>query len=559
MRRLRAGLAAAGLVSLALSVPASAATIQASMKDNVFLPAEITIAPGDTITWTNDGRSPHNVTAGDRSRASGTIEPGATASMTFPTAQTFFFYCDFHATGTGNGMSGVVRVGSGGPVIGAPKVGGTTTGGGPRVIKVPADQPTIQKAVDAAHPGDAILISPGIYKEAVKVTTDNLIIRGVDRNTVIIDGEFTRAINVLVQGADNVVIENLTARYATLNNVYWTDVDGYRGSFLTSYNSGDYGIYSFNSVNGVMEDSWASGSRDSGFYIGQCKPCHQVIRRIKATNNGLGYSGTNAGGDLLIADSEWWDNYGGGITPNTLDSEENPPQSDVVITGNYVHGNQNTNAPYKDPAFASVYGVGIAVMGGENNTVTNNRVEDHEYFGILVQPIPGIGGDAFVTGNFYPAPGNRIEKNQVSGSGLADLALGAPAGAGNCFGSNSFGLSLPALIEQTYGCGMSLAAAGGGDAVVSGVIASNLARAEAGELAPGDWKTQPLPPPQPNMNNPTEFNLGSAGGGTVVPPPAAAPVVHPRTGAGRTVPVGLAALAISVVWAGLRSVRRRTV
>ena len=57
-------------------------------------------------------------------------------------------------------------------------------------IKVPGDQDTIQDAVDAASPGDLILIEPGIYKEAVKVTTEDLTIRGTDRNTVILDGGF---------------------------------------------------------------------------------------------------------------------------------------------------------------------------------------------------------------------------------------------------------------------------------------------------------------------------------------------------------------------------------
>ena len=61
---------------------------------------------------------------------------------------------------------------------------------GPSTIKVPADYPTIQAAVDAAKPGDLVLVAPGVYKEAVKVTTDDLTIRGLDRNKVILDGEF---------------------------------------------------------------------------------------------------------------------------------------------------------------------------------------------------------------------------------------------------------------------------------------------------------------------------------------------------------------------------------
>lgn len=60
------------------------------------------------------------------------------------------------------------------------------------VLRVPDDYPTIQAAVDAAEPGDLVLIAPGVYREGVVVQTEDIVIRGLDRNEVIIDGEFTR-------------------------------------------------------------------------------------------------------------------------------------------------------------------------------------------------------------------------------------------------------------------------------------------------------------------------------------------------------------------------------
>src|SRR5206468_5114460 len=65
------------------------------------------------------------------------------------------------------------------------------------------DYTRIQDAVDAAHPGDWILIAPGDYHEqadhrgsgpatepgaGVMIRTPNIHLRGLDRNAVIVDG-----------------------------------------------------------------------------------------------------------------------------------------------------------------------------------------------------------------------------------------------------------------------------------------------------------------------------------------------------------------------------------
>ena len=198
-------------------------------------------------------------------------------------------------------------------------------------------------------------------------------LRGVDRNTTILDGDFKRENGVKVVGANGVAIENLTARNFTENGFYWTGVLGYRGSYLTAYRNGDYGVFAFDSQWGVFDHSYASGSPDSGFYIGQCNPCHAVITDVTAEYNQLGYSGTNAGGDLFIVRSVFRNNRSG-IVPNSLDIEALAPQGHMTIAGNLVVTNGSADAAKGEEIWDVVYGVGIGIVGGSDNQIIRNHL-----------------------------------------------------------------------------------------------------------------------------------------------------------------------------------------
>ncbi len=492
--RVRALLVLALLVPLT-TVPgwahAAGATEHVSIIDNLFDPDVIRIPVGGTVEWTNDGKSPHDVTANDGSFASGTLDPSASYTQVFAAAGAYPYYCSFHGS-PGVGMTGWVLVGDTSLPGAAPGVGPgreTPPAAPAPTLRVPQDFATIQGAVDDAKPGGLVLISPGVYHEAVIVTTPFITIRGTDRNAVILDGGFTLANAIHVIEADGVSIENMTARHYLLNGFLWSGVFGFRGSYLTAYDDGDYGLFAYDSQYGQFDDSYASGHPDSGFYIGQCNPCHAVISDVLAENNAIGFSGTNAGGDLRIINSEWRDNFAG-IVPNTLDSEANPPQRGALIAGNWVHDNNNPNAPAKPLQYPS-FGMGIVVAGGLDNVIEENLVEAHEAFGIVVI----LNIDA----NVWLPSGNRVIDNVVRDSGRADLALGGPSGGGNCFSGNDFGTSAPPAIELFHGCGFALDPAGGGEPGVTLGPLVRFIQANAGDAPSADWRSAPPPPPQPQM------------------------------------------------------------
>ena len=361
------------------------------------------------------------------------------------------------------------------------------------------------------------MIAPGDYAEAVTVRTPSIVIRGEDRNKVILDGGDALENGILV-AADNVAVENLTVRRFAVNGLLFTkayddNVDdpaehevlqGYRASYVTASNNGLYGIYAFFARGGVIEHSYASGHSDSGFYVGQCKPCDAVLRDNIAELNAVGYEGTNASGNLFVLSSIWRRNRVG-VTPNSQNMERLAPQGDTVIAGNLVEENQDPGAP---SAGQGGSGLGIAVGGGERNRVLRNLVRGNVNAGIVVTDLAG-----------YQPSANEVRENVLSDNGV-DLALYASDGAStvparsNCFFGNQFVSSLPPSIETVVGCPVS-----GPGATTTAIPSGPLA------LQPGapnvDYRNVSLPPAQPSM--PDALSTRRA------PASAAAPVVDLST------------------------------
>jgi plastocyanin len=467
-------------------------TVNVPMYDNFFARDVTRVPVGTRVRFPNEGRTPHNAVAVDGSwRTPERVGADEAATIVLDRPGVYRFYCSFHATADGRqGMAATMVVGDvtfypgqadGGPVAQpVRRASGVTR-------RVPEDHATIQGAVDAARPGDLVLVGPGVYREEVKVTVPSLVIRGRDRDRVIVDGEFQRPNGISVT-ADAVAVENLTVRNARINGLFWTGVRGYRASYVTAYNNTDYGIYAFDSVDGLFEHSYASGSPDSGFYIGQCHPCDAVIDQVVAEGNALGYSGTNAGGNLQIVRSTWRRNWAG-IVPNTLDSELLPPFREVAIVGNRVEANHNRGAPGVRLGWGA-FGNGIVLGGGNDSLVERNRVVDHVNHGILVTPN--------LDEHLWTAAGNRVRDNVVEGSGRADLALAGPAGAGNCFQGNQIRTSIPVGLQAFQPCsGLRLPVR----MDLSTTLASLgvLAEANTGAYPRNRPEDQPAPPPQPQL------------------------------------------------------------
>jgi hypothetical protein len=57
----------------------------------------VTVAVGDTVTWTNADDSPHTVTSADGAFDSGNMEAGQVFSFTFTEPGTYRYVCAYHS------------------------------------------------------------------------------------------------------------------------------------------------------------------------------------------------------------------------------------------------------------------------------------------------------------------------------------------------------------------------------------------------------------------------------------------------------------------------------
>jgi len=417
---------------------------------------------------------------------------------------------------------------------------------------------TIQAAVDAARPGDWILVGPGDYHETadesgppvnpgqgqmggVYIDKAGITLRGMDRSSVIVDGtrpgtspcsaapaaqDFGalgtdgRPVGrngILVWKANNVSVENLTVcnflagSGASGNEVWWNGGDGsgtiglsgYWGSYLTTTSTffadestaAAYGIFASNSAGPARLDNlYANNMNDSGTYVGAClQACDVTLDHIWMEYNALGYSGTNSGGTIVVANSRFDHNQDGFDTNTQVIGDPPAPQNGQcpggatspithtsscwVVVHNLFDHNNDPNNPANGSAAAGPTGTGMTISGGRNDTVLDNTFADNGAWGLLIVPYaqngtPSLGQTCSGAGGIELPPfgctldpqGNAVVHNTFVHDGYfgnptngdyAQVTL-FPGEPQNCYrGNRAPDGSTPVDLEQTQAqCGV---------------------------------------------------------------------------------------------------------
>ncbi|GAA1861445.1 nitrous oxide reductase family maturation protein NosD [Microbacterium koreense] len=327
------------------------------------------------------------------------------------------------------------------------------------LIHVPDDVATLTEAAHLVDEDGMIVIGPGVYAEQLSIDTPGVTVRGESRNDTIIDGGGIRPYGVVVT-ADGVRVENLTVHSATFYGVLFTGLhdesgpsaptaDGYRRwdptvfpplerflvDHVTAYNNGLYGIYAFNARHGVIRDSYASGSADSGFYVGQCVECDILVTGNVAERNAVGFENANASDSLMVAGNRFSDNRVGVAILSSY-QEAFTPQRGTTVVGNLI----SNNASDDSPAHAEGgFGIGIGLAGGQDNTFSENRVAGHPRAGIVLSNTEDIptADNSFVDTVF--------DDNAID---VADVSASRTPAVGNCVESGDPLTSAPASLAR---------------------------------------------------------------------------------------------------------------
>lgn len=277
---------------------------------------------------------------------------------------------------------------------------------------------TIQAAVDAAQPGDSILVPAGTYREAVTVTKSGITLIG--QPGAVLDGTgLGAAVGVRVRSTDGTRLTDFTLdgfeiRGYTLSGVLLRGVDRFRITGGRYVDNPLYGIFPIASTVGQIDHNQVSGSFDSGIYIGQSTDI--LIEKNIAHDNTVGIE-VELASRITVRENIATANSIGAII-FVIPGRPVKVTEDILLEANTFSGNRrpNTNTDADELLAAVPGGIGILNVGGDRVRVIGNTVSGNASAGIGVIALPG--GYAQLDPQVDPTPdGGVVTGNTVRGNG----------------------------------------------------------------------------------------------------------------------------------------------
>jgi hypothetical protein len=312
---------------------------------------------------------------------------------------------------------------------------------------------SIQAAVDAARPGDTIVVAAGIYHQSVAIMKNGITLRGVGPRLTIIkpprdpQGQpcfkrFGSGVCVVGEIGAGGSIESRTAGVTVTNlavkNFPAFGVFSFGSKGLAVRNSltvgnREYGIARFESVGGIIEGNVAKGDGEAGIYVGDSRPANVLVADNRVSNNLFGIFIRHAS-HIVISHNVGTSNCQGILV---LDDGQPGGASDITIRYNVMNRNNDACPAGEGPPLE---GGGILLLGATDSTVAWNVVRHNRGNEINSGGIVLLSASALTNGS--DVENTTVRRNLAYGNRPDDLIWDG-AGTGNSLDGNSCGSSQP--------------------------------------------------------------------------------------------------------------------
>jgi parallel beta-helix repeat protein len=325
---------------------------------------------------------------------------------------------------------------------------------------------SIQAAVDAARPGDTIVVPPGRYHESVSIQKSRITVKG-SRGAVLDASGFAVGIRAATGPGgpgcpaptlSDIRIDGLRIENASFTGVLLRGVDRFAVQDGLYTGNEEYAIFPICSQNGTIDGNDVEGTDDAAIYVGNSHDV--VVEGNHATDSTVGIEIENSTGIVVRGNSAIGNTSG--IVTFVLPGLAVPVTENVLIEHNVVMHNNRPNRllPSEDVVGLIPAGTGILTVGADRVTVRDNRVVGNDSGGIALIALPIPNPDPRVD----PFPdNNQVAGNVALANGRSPDLLRSPfpgadliydgSGRGTCFADNVFATSVPTALESLFGCG----------------------------------------------------------------------------------------------------------